>query len=132
MSEKKEIESIDLGRAETEKYVPGDEVKEEFEQAARLGSGSNELSEKLREHNSTSPELSGGDIDASWEDSDAVGEEAVGGENPTPDQDVVDELGEAVGLTYQDNEPLGGEAKLHKRDEERWELNPASADEETI
>lgn len=130
MSEKNEIEAIDLGRAETEKYEPSDEVKEEFEAAARVGSGSDELIEKLREHHSASPALSGGDIDASWEDSNAVGEESVGGENPTPDQDVVEELGEAVGLTYQDNEPLGGENKLHKRDENRWELNPASADEE--
>jgi len=38
-------------------------------------------------------------------------------------------LGEAMGLTYEDNEPLNGEAKLNRRDENRWELNPSSARE---
>lgn len=121
----KKIEAIDLGRAETEKYEPDAEVKEEFEHASGMGSGSEQVRDKLNEHHSTSPSLSGGDVDAAWDDAD-VGEESVGGENPTPDQDIVEELGEAVGLTYEDNEPLGGEAKLKRRDEDRWELNPAS------
>ena len=77
------------------------------------------------------PELSGGDIDAAWEDSD-VGEESVGGGNPTPDQDVVEELGEAYGVTYQDNEPLDFEEKLERRDDDRWELNEASKDGDEI
>jgi Family of unknown function (DUF6335) len=64
---------------------------------------------------STSPKLSGGDIDAAWEDAD-VGEESVGGENPTPDQDIVEELGKAVGVTYQDNEPLHASEKIKDRD----------------
>ncbi|MBK9768760.1 MAG: hypothetical protein IPP63_18070 [Chloracidobacterium sp.] len=84
--------------------------------------------EKLADYPDRSPKLSGGDIDAAWEDSD-VGEESVGGGNPTPDQSVVEELGEAMGITYQDNEPLGTEKKLERRDEDRWELNPASAED---
>src|SRR5688500_14815057 len=51
------------------------------------------------------PTLTGGDVDAGWEYAD-IGEETVGGSNPTPDQDIVDIIGEAVGVTYQDNEPL--------------------------
>lgn len=90
--------------------------------------GSAALAAKFREHTDTSPELSGGDIDAAWEDAD-VGEESVGGGNPTPDQSVVEELGEAMGLTYEDNEPLGSEEKLEKRDRDRWELAPASAED---
>jgi hypothetical protein len=50
--------------------------------------------------------------------------------NPTPDQDVVDELGQAAGLTYEDDEPLHTGDKLEKRDKKRWELNPESAEEE--
>src|SRR5581483_7353313 len=42
--------------------------------------------------------LAGGDVDAAG-DGD-VGEETVGGSTPTPDQDVVDDLGRAVGVTY--------------------------------
>ncbi|MEX5218805.1 MAG: DUF6335 family protein [Nitrospira sp.] len=72
--------------------------------------------------------LSGGDIDASDQDID-VGAESPGGSNPTPDQDIVDEIGKAVGVTYQDNEPLKFGDKVGARDEERWELNPASAED---
>jgi hypothetical protein len=44
-------------------------------------------------------------------------------------QDVVDQLGEAVGLTYQNEEPLNTEEKLEERDTHRWELEPASAED---
>lgn len=71
--------------------------------------------------------LSGGDVDATWSGTDA-GEEAVGGSNPTPDQDVVQELGEAVGITYEDAEPLRFGDKMADRDAQRWELNPASSE----
>jgi len=74
------------------------------------------------------PTLTGGDVDAGWEYAD-IGEETVGGSNPTPDQDIVDDLGEAVGVTYQDNEPLKFGDKLEERDRSRWELNPASSDD---
>lgn len=105
------------------------QVKEEFAEEGRVNEGSQEqLLEKLADYTDRSPKLSGGDIDAAWEDSD-VGEESVGGGNPTPDQSVVEELGEAMGITYQDNEPLGTEEKLERRDEDRWELNPASAED---
>ncbi|MDF0653173.1 MAG: hypothetical protein CV081_06515 [Nitrospira sp. LK265] len=71
--------------------------------------------------------LSGGDVDATWSGTDG-GEEAVGGSTPTPDQDVVDELGEAVGITYDDAEPLRLDDKVADRDAQRWELNPASSE----
>jgi len=119
---------VDAGRMESEEFEPDPEVKEEFNEAARLGSGKQELIEKLLDYNASSPVLSGGDIDAAWEDSD-VGEESVGGENPTPDQDIVEEIGRAVGIDYQDNEAIGSEEKLNRRDEHRWELDPASAED---
>lgn len=71
--------------------------------------------------------LSGGDVDATWSGTDD-GEEAVGGSTPTPDQDVVDELGKAVGITYDDSEPLRFDDKVADRDVQRWELNPASSE----
>jgi hypothetical protein len=52
----------------------------------------------------------------------------VGGSTPTPDQDVVDELGKAVGITYDDAEPLRFGDKVADRDAQRWELNPASSE----
>jgi hypothetical protein len=72
--------------------------------------------------------LSGGDVDAAWDQADA-GEGTVGGSTPTPDQDMVDDLGRAAGLTYSDSEPLRPEEKVAERDDHRWEVNPASAED---
>ena len=70
--------------------------------------------------------LTGGDVDAAWDEVD-VGEETVGGSTPTPDQDRVDDLGRAAGVTYSDTEPLRPEEKEMERDEKRWEMDPASS-----
>ena len=82
-----------------------------------------------RSSNTATPDatLSGGDIDACRSGTDA-GEETVGGSTPTPDQDVVEELGKAVGITYEDAETLRFDDKLADRDAQRWELNPASSE----
>ena len=133
MGWKKENKFIEADRSlysyETKTYEQGlsEEILEEFVDATKQSSGGQLLLRELREHNSESPELSGGDLDAAWDRADA-GEETVGGSTPTPDQDVVDQLGEAVGLTYEDNEPLDTERKVAKRDYRRWELDPASSD----
>src|SRR5688572_24729728 len=66
------------------------------------------------------PAVTGGDVDASPLDAEAVGEEAAGMGNPTPDQDIVDEIGEAAGVVFDDDEPLDFEDKVAARDEERW------------
>jgi len=94
-----------------------------------VSAGSRKLAERLREHTDTDPTLSGGDIDARWEDADSSGEEAVAGSAATPGQDVVDEIGEAIGVTYQDNEELKVGEKERSRDKKRWELDPASSDD---
>ena len=116
--------------AEQAASFTGDEqIKQEFLDRQKLAvNGRKELEEELDEHHSLSPEISGGDLDADWQSASQGGEEAVGGTNPTPDQDIVENLGKAVGLTYRDDEPLQSEEKLLKRDRERWELNPASAE----
>jgi len=97
--------------------------------ASAARSGRRGLRERYDEHTETSPALTGGDVDADWESAYSVGDEAPGGDNPTPDQDLVDDIGRAVGVEYQDNEELKGEAKISKRDRNRWELDPASSDD---
>ena len=97
--------------------------------ASAARSGRRELRERYAEHTETSPAMTGGDVDADWESAYSVGDEAPGGDNPTPDQDLVDDIGRAVGVEYQDNEELKGEAKISKRDRNRWELDPASSDD---
>ena len=112
-------------------YTEDEEIKADFAERQQLAVGGRKvLEEELDEYHSQSPELSGGDLDADWRRANQVGEETVGGSVPTPDQDIVDELGEAVGLTYEDDEPLQGEEKIRERDRNRWELNPESADED--
>ena len=97
--------------------------------ASAARSGRRELLDKFEEHTETSPALTGGDVDADWESAYSVGDEAPGGDNPTPDQDIVDDIGRAVGIEYQDNEELKGADKVEKRDRNRWELDPASSDD---
>lgn len=93
-------------------------------------SGHDELASELRKHTETSPELTAGDVDANWQDAYAVGDEAPGGDNPTPDQDRVDDIGRALGVEYDDDEELMGGAEITERDAHRWELDPASKDDE--
>jgi hypothetical protein len=113
-------------------YTEDEDIEADFAERQRLAVGGRDvLREELDEHNSLSPEISGGDLDASWQTANQAGEETVGGSVPTPDQDVVDDLGRAAGLIYRDTEPLDYDAKVLARDRDRWELNPASAlDEE--
>jgi hypothetical protein len=113
-----------------EDIVPTPPSSLDFDRSASAArSGRRELRERYDEHTETSPALTGGDVDADWESAYSVGDEAPGGDNPTPDQDLVDDIGRAVGVEYQDNEELKGEAKISKRDRNRWELDPASSDD---
>lgn len=121
----------DAAAEEAAHYTEDQDVEEDFAERQDLAaSGREELEEKLNEHHSLSPDISAGDVDASWQSANASGEEALGGTVPTPDQDVVDNLGKAAGLTYNDDEPLDSDKKVLDRDRNRWELNPASVDEE--
>lgn len=86
----------------------------------------NELTERLREHNSTSPADSGGDIDAEWEGANDDGAEAFAGHNPTPDQSDTEANAHAYGVDFQDNEPLDLLEKMEKRDRNRYELDEDS------
>lgn len=110
------------------RYTDSPAIQESLAERQDLNAGQEKLQERLEEHHATSPTLSGGDIDAAWEDAN-VGEETAGGMAPTPDQDMVEEIGEAYGITYEDDEPLKTGEKLAKRDKQRWELNPESAEE---
>ena len=87
-----------------------------------------QLAGKLDVPDQRTARLSGGDPDVSSQGIDA-GTETPGGSNPTPDQDLVDEIGKAAGVTYQDDEPLKFGEKVAARDEDRWELNPASSED---
>lgn len=91
--------------------------------------GRAELDESLREHGAMSPVITGGDVDADWENAYFSGDEAPGGDNPTPDQDIVEDIGKALGVKYEDNEELKGADKVVERDKHRWEMDPASSED---
>jgi hypothetical protein len=94
--------------------------------AARTGRA--EIAESLEDHRGMTS-LTGGDVDADAENAYFSGDEAPGGDNPTPDQDLVDDIGKALGVEYQDNEELRASDKVTARDKHRWELDPASSED---
>jgi hypothetical protein len=97
--------------------------------ASAARSGRAELRDKISKHTSTGPALTAGDVDADWEAAESIGDEAPGGDNPTPDQDVVDDIGRALGVEYDDDEELQGGDEIAGRDRHRWELDPDSKDD---
>ena len=91
-------------------------------------SGRAEMKDRMSKNTGSGPAITAGDVDADWESAESVGDEAPGGDNPTPDQDVVDDIGRALGVEYDDDEELQGGAEIANRDRNRWELDPASKD----
>ena len=102
------------------------------EEIAHAPQAPNELIERLREHNATSPEDTGGDVDADWEEVNDDGAESFAGHNPTPDQSDVEANAHAFGVDFQDNEPLDLLEKMEKRDRNRFELDENSKAEEDM
>lgn len=91
--------------------------------------GGRTMRDRRRALHEADPILTGGDIDANYEQANAVGDEAVGGTVATPDQDIVDELGAAVGLEMDDRSFLRTNDILEDRDNRRWELDPMSSED---
>ena len=82
-------------------------------------------------HTETSPRLTGGDIDADWQAAYSSGEESVGGSVATPDQDIVDEIGRALGVEQEIDAPVrASDEILRARDRLRWHLERDAADAE--
>jgi Family of unknown function (DUF6335) len=97
--------------------------------ASSAESGQASLHHRFREHTEGGPALTGGELDADWSEAYSSGEETPGGDMPTPDQDVVEEIGRALGVEYEDAEELKGSEKIEARDRHRWEYDPASAED---
>ena len=76
--------------------------------------------------NPLAPLVHGGDLDAAWEDVNESGSETVAGDNPTPDQSLVEENAQAIGVSYEDNDELEFIDKIEKRDRDRFELDEGS------
>ena len=86
-------------------------MQQEFVDAAERGKAGREQSKEVSvSHDTLPPPLDTKD-DASWANIS------------------VEQLGEAVGLVYQDGEPLNTIEKIEERDDNRWSMDPASAED---
>jgi hypothetical protein len=91
--------------------------------------GGRTMRDRDRQFHEADAVLTGGDIDANYEQANAVGDESVGGTVSTPDMDIVDDLGRAVGLEMDDRAFLRTTDILEERDSRRWELEPMSSED---
>ena len=107
-------------------FVPDPEIEEFMEEEiAHAPKDPDLLAQRLR-NTAASPQESGGDVDANWEDVNQTGSESVGGDSPTPDQSVVEENARAIGVSFEDNEELDFLGKIERRDRDRYELEEQS------
>ena len=92
-------------------------------EATIIRSDAERHAEEEVERRDTNPRLTAGDVDADWQRAHLDGEEAPGGSVATPDQDVVDEIGDALGVPRGPDEEVrtSGEI-LEDRDRRRWDM----------
>ena len=108
-------------------YVPDPEIEEFMElEISRAPKDPEQLAQRLRNNTAASPRDAGGDLDADWEDVNDSGSETVAGDNPTPDQSLVEENAQALGVSFEDNEELEFIDKIERRDRDRFELDENS------
>jgi hypothetical protein len=108
-------------------YIPDPDIEEFMEEEiSRAPKDPELLAQRIRNSTAASPRDAGGDFDAVWEDVNESGSEAVAGDNPTPDQSIVEENANALGVNFEDNEELEFLEKIEKRDRERFELEERS------
>jgi hypothetical protein len=91
--------------------------------------GLRQLLSWLQDLSSVEKAPTGGDVDVNQYLARVVGEEAVGGTTPTPDQNVVEDLAISAGVQTPDSVPLHTSEMLEERDSHRWELDPESSED---
>ena len=107
-------------------FVPDPEIEEFMEEEIAHAPKDPELLAQRLRNTAASPQDAGGDLDADWEDVNDTGSESIGGDNPTPDQSLVEENAKAIGVSFEDNEELDFLNKIEKRDRDRYELEEQS------
>lgn len=100
-----------------------------FEGLVDRDTGMGRTLEKLHYSGHAGSDVTGGDLDDDWYQAEVVGEEAVGGDTPTPDQNVTEKLLQSVGIDAPDGQPVRTKDNLDRRDRSRWELEPDSAED---
>ncbi|HYW72135.1 MAG TPA: DUF6335 family protein [Pyrinomonadaceae bacterium] len=112
--------------ANNPEFVPDPEIEEFMEEEIAHAPKDPELLAQRLRNTAASPEDAGGDLDATWEDVNDSGSESIAGDNPTPDQSIVEENARAMGVNFEDNEELDFLDKIERRDRDRYELEEQS------
>jgi hypothetical protein len=128
---------MDKGKAKIRKLnTPRSHISREFEKIelpydgiTDRNTGIGKEVEKLVQWTGDDAATTGGDIYSNQYQAEVVGEEAVGGTTPTPDQNVTENLEKAVGLEIDDRAFLRTYEILEQRDDRRWELDPQSSED---
>ena len=97
--------------------------------AVDVTAGAAKLAHRLQTDGLADPVVTGGDVDTQLEGAQFSGDESAVSSMPSPEHNVVDDIGRSMGVTYQDNEELNFGEKERSRDKKRWELDPASSDD---
>jgi hypothetical protein len=113
-------------------YVPDPEIEEFMEEEiSRAPKDPELLARRMRNNNAVMPREASGDPDA--DEVNDEGTETFFGDNSTPDQSLVEENAQAVGVSFEDNEDLEFIDKIDRRDRDRFELDERSkSDDDTI
>jgi hypothetical protein len=74
-------------------------------------------------------DATGGDVDVDPYLAEVVGEEAIGGTAPTPDQNVIEDIAASAGINTPEQGILHTTEMLEHRDSHRWELEPESSED---
>ena len=109
--------------------IPTEDADQIFEGLADNNTDKEITLEQLKKTVVTNAQVTGGDLDDNLYQAEVVGEEAVGGQTPTPDQNVTEQLLQAMGISSVDGEPVHTREKLEQRDRVRWELDPSSSED---
>lgn len=110
--------------------LTGEEAAEIFfEGLSDREAGMGQTLERLKPLAYTDGGVTGGDVDDDWYQAEVVGEEAVGGQNPTPDQNVTEDLLHSMGISSREGYSLESIEQLAQRDRGRWELDPNSSED---
>lgn len=124
-----QLQADEAQEVDGKNLIDAEEAQLSFESLAS-GSREQEISlEELKRKSSVETEVTGGDLDDNVYQAEVVGEEAVGGQTPTPDQNVSEELLQAMGIASEEGESVNTREKLESRDQSRWELDPLSSED---
>ncbi len=117
-------------RSDSEAFTDDIEVAEAFDEDQRK-QGVVSRDRLLREDQSSKEvsDVGAGDVDVDENEASASGDDTAGGDNTSPGQGMVDENGHAAGIDYDEGEPLHTTIKVELRDQNRWEMNPESAED---